>query len=78
MVKTLDCVVYLMTVSTVNVNSDSIIMMTAEAATRQSSGIGQPFEVTSIVSATSFDVTTADGIALVRDTTIQWMVIRRS
>ncbi len=66
------------TVSSTVVKSDSIIGLTVEANTRQSSGVAQPIEVMSMQEAVSFAFGTADGVAMARDTTIMWQLTNTS
>lgn len=66
------------TISTTVVQSDSIILLTAEAATNQASGFAKPPEVKSISPGNFFTVGWADGNAVARNTTIMWTIIRTS
>ncbi len=65
-------------VSTTLVNSDSIILLGCESATRQSSGLGQPIEVSCISPGNWFELSTSDGEALARNTTVHWVLIKTS
>lgn len=64
------------TVSTAAVEADSIIVATVEAATSVSSGGAKPIEVKSISAGNFFTLGTADGVALARQTTIMWTLLR--
>lgn len=64
------------TVSTALVQSDSLILMGAQATTNQASGFGQPIEVKSINPGVAIVFGTAEGVALARDTTIMWLLWR--
>jgi hypothetical protein len=65
------------TVSNALVNSDSIIHLTVEASTRQSSGAASNFEVSSIISGVSFVIATADGVNhRAAASTVMWQLIR--
>ena len=65
-------------VSTMVVKSDSIILHTVEANTRQDSGVAAPIEVMSIAEGSHFSFGTAGGEALARDTTIMWQLFNTS
>ena len=62
------------TVSTTTTKSDSIILLTPEATTRQTSGVAAGFEVTSKVEGAYFTIARADGQGVGPDTTIMWML----
>jgi hypothetical protein len=67
-------------VSTTLINSDSIVMMTNESNTRQTSGaISGQMEVSSIVSGVSFNISWANEFnTRAADTTVMWALIRTS
>ncbi|MDR7537433.1 MAG: hypothetical protein QN183_13840 [Armatimonadota bacterium] len=65
-------------VSTPVVESASIILLAAQAATNQASGFTRTFEVRSINPGVGFVVGTSDGVAVARDTTVMWLVWRAS
>jgi hypothetical protein len=64
------------TVSTTVVDSDSLILLSAEAATNQASGFARAVEVKSISPGNFFAVGWADGVAAARNTTIAWVVFK--
>lgn len=66
------------TVSTTIIQSNSIILFNTLASTRQSSGQSRAIEVSSPVPGVSFAFSTADGVAIPRDTLIMWTMIRTS
>ena len=66
------------TISTFAVMSDSLIQMGIEASVNQSSGVAAPMEVKSISDQNFFTLGTADGTAVVRNTTIMWQITNTS
>lgn len=64
------------TVSSTVIGSDSIIRLAAQSDTRQNSGFGQPVEVATISPGNFFTLSTADGVAFARDSTIMWDIVR--
>ena len=64
------------TVSTTSVASDSIIQFSARAAANQSSGTYRPIEVKSINPGVAFSFGVSDGVAIPRDTTLMWQIIK--
>jgi hypothetical protein len=63
-------------ISTTQVDASAVIVLTPESNTRQNSGVCRPFEVASRTAGTGFYITTADGVALARDTVINWWLVR--
>lgn len=64
------------TVSSTVIGSDSIIRLAMQTHVRQNSGFGQPVEVASISPGNFFTLSTADGVAFARDTTIMWDIVK--
>lgn len=64
------------TVSSTVVGSDSILRFALQSHVRQNSGFGQPVEVATISPGNFFTLSTADGVAFARDTTIMWEIVR--
>ena len=62
--------------STTLASSDSIILLTGVAASNVSSGVSRGIEVKSINPGVGFVVGTDDGVALDRNTTVHWMILR--
>lgn len=66
------------TVSTTAVTSDAIIQFSSKAPTAQASGTYRPIEVRSINPGVAFSFGVADGVAIPRDTTIMWQIVKTS
>jgi hypothetical protein len=65
------------TVSTQVVNSNSIILHTLQATTRQNSGVASTIEVSTISPGNFFTLAYADGVNhRADDATIMWWIIR--
>lgn len=66
------------TVSTYVVKSDSLVFLTAQSITNQSSGVSKPIEVRSISDGNFFTLGWADGVGTPRTTDILWNIVNSS
>lgn len=64
------------TVSTTNVDSDSIILTGLHQVTNTASGFSRHIEVKSINPGVAFTIGVADSVAIARDTAVMWLIFR--